>query len=54
LHRDDGQIAGGAAEEPVQNDYRAGIWAGLPLATLDQDLQKAANKTGVKRFAARD
>ncbi len=28
--------------------------AGLPLATLDQDLQKAANKTGVKRFAARD
>ena len=24
---------------------------GLPLATLDQDLQKAAHKTGVKRFA---
>ena len=24
---------------------------GLPLATLDQDLQKAANKAGVKRFA---
>lgn len=26
---------------------------GLPLATLDEDLQKAANKAGVKRFAAR-
>ncbi len=25
--------------------------SGLPLATLDQDLQKAANKVGVKRFA---
>lgn len=25
---------------------------GLPLATLDQDLQKAANKAGLKRFAA--
>ncbi len=25
---------------------------GLPLATLDEDLQKAANKAGVKRFAA--
>lgn len=24
---------------------------GLPLATLDQDLQKAAKKTGVKRFS---
>ena len=24
---------------------------GLPLATLDEDLQKAARKTGVKRFA---
>jgi len=24
---------------------------GLPLATLDEDLQKAANKAGVKRFA---
>lgn len=24
---------------------------GLPLATLDEDLQKAAKKTGVKRFA---
>ncbi len=24
--------------------------AGLPLATLDQDLQKAANKAGLKRF----
>jgi predicted nucleic acid-binding protein len=26
---------------------------GLPLATLDEDLQKAANKAGVKRFAIR-
>lgn len=26
---------------------------GLPLATLDQDLQKAANKAGVTRFAAK-
>ncbi len=26
---------------------------GLPLATLDEDLQKAANKAGVKRFAVR-
>lgn len=26
---------------------------GLPLATLDDDLQKAARKAGVKRFAAR-
>jgi predicted nucleic acid-binding protein len=26
--------------------------AGLPLATLDQDLQKAAKKAGLKRFAA--
>jgi predicted nucleic acid-binding protein len=25
----------------------------LPLATLDEDLQKAASKAGVKRFAAR-
>lgn len=25
---------------------------GLPLATLDQDLQKAARKAGVKRFAS--
>lgn len=25
---------------------------GLPLATLDEDLQKAAKKAGVKRFAA--
>ena len=25
----------------------------LPLATLDEDLQKAANKAGVKRFAVR-
>ena len=24
---------------------------GLPLATLDEDLHKAANKAGVKRFA---
>lgn len=27
--------------------------AGLPLATLDEDLQKAAKKAGVKRFVAR-
>jgi len=27
--------------------------AGLPLATLDEDLQKAAKKAGVKRFAVR-
>ena len=27
--------------------------AGLPLATLDRDLQTAANKAGVPRFAAR-
>jgi predicted nucleic acid-binding protein len=26
---------------------------GLPLATLDEDLQKAANKAGLKRFAAK-
>ena len=26
--------------------------AGLPLATLDEDLQKAAKKAGVKRFVA--
>lgn len=26
---------------------------GLRLATLDEDLQKAANKAGAKRFAAR-
>ena len=26
---------------------------GLPLATLDEDLQKAAHKAGVKRFAIR-
>jgi hypothetical protein len=26
---------------------------GLPLATLDGDLEKAAKKTGVKRFAAK-
>ena len=26
---------------------------GLPLATLDEDLQKAANKAGLKRFAVR-
>ena len=26
---------------------------GLTVATLDQDLQKAAGKSGVKRFAAR-
>lgn len=26
---------------------------GLPLATLDEDLQKAAKKAGVQRFAAR-
>lgn len=26
---------------------------GLPLATLDEDLQKAAKKAGVKRFAVR-
>ena len=26
--------------------------AGLPLATLDQDLQKAANKAGLKQFTA--
>jgi predicted nucleic acid-binding protein len=26
---------------------------GLPLATLDQDLQKAANKAGLKRFAVK-
>ena len=26
---------------------------GLALATLDEDLQKAANKAGVKRFAVR-
>ena len=26
--------------------------AGLPLATLDHDLQKAASKAGVKRFTA--
>ena len=26
--------------------------AGLPLATLDKDLQKAASKAGLKRFAA--
>lgn len=26
---------------------------GLPLATLDTDLQKAASKAGVKRFASR-
>ena len=25
---------------------------GLPLATLDEDLQKAAKKAGVKRFVA--
>jgi predicted nucleic acid-binding protein len=25
---------------------------GLPLATLDADLEKAAKKAGVKRFAA--
>ncbi len=24
---------------------------GLPLATLDEDLQKAARKAGVKRYA---
>lgn len=29
------------------------IREGLPLATLDEDLQKAANKAGVKRFAVR-
>ena len=28
------------------------VRAGLPLATLDQDLQRAANKAGLKRFAA--
>ncbi|MHB8406466.1 MAG: type II toxin-antitoxin system VapC family toxin [Gammaproteobacteria bacterium] len=27
--------------------------AGLPLATLDEDLQKAARKAGVKRFVTR-
>lgn len=27
--------------------------AGLPLATLDADLEKAAKKAGVKRFEAR-
>lgn len=27
--------------------------AGLPMATLDEDLQKAAKKAGVKRFAVR-
>ena len=29
------------------------IREGIPLATLDEDLRKAANKAGLKRFAAK-